>query len=149
MQLLSRTISGNIALSCSQSSAYMPESMNKRLEASAGVLLCSIIIWALSNAPSLATQYFSKTNAMCWNASVIDFTCRPYKKKFYMCTRMSNRRTDTCQMPPTLPPQLRSIIQSEGRAKDLGICLRNIDNAKKNELHAYMSLCEMRLQSIL
>ncbi len=50
---------------------------------------------------------------------------------------------------PNLPPQLRSIIQKEGRAKDLEQCMRNIENAKANELKAYMSLCDIRLQTIL
>ena len=58
-------------------------------------------------------------------------------------------RTTTCQMPPNVPPQLSSIIKAEGRAKDLEVCMRNIENAKKNELRAYMSLCDIRLQTIL
>ena len=45
-----------------------------------------------------------------------------------------------------IPPQLRSIIQAEGRVKDLELCMKNIENAKKNELKAYLSLCDLRLR---
>jgi hypothetical protein len=53
-------------------------------------------------------------------------------------------------MPPPLnvPPQLRSIIQTEGKARDLDTCMNNIETAKKNELKAYLSLCDLRLQTI-
>ncbi len=50
-------------------------------------------------------------------------------------------------LPANIPQQLRSIIQSEGRAKDLETCMQHIDAAKRNELRAYLSLCDMRLQS--
>ena len=46
-----------------------------------------------------------------------------------------------------IPPQLRSIIQTEGRVKDLELCMKNIENAKKNELKAYLSLCDLRLRA--
>lgn len=56
---------------------------------------------------------------------------------------------NTWQMPTDTPPQLRSIIQKEGRARDLTICMNNIQMAKNNELKAYLSLCDLRLQTIL
>ncbi len=62
---------------------------------------------------------------------------------------MSVPHKSTCQMLLNAPPQLRSIIQKEGRAKDLEVCMKNIENAKKNELKAYMSLCDIRLQTVL
>lgn len=62
---------------------------------------------------------------------------------------MSVSHPSTCQMLLNTPPQLRSIIQKEGRAKDLEVCMKNIENAKKNELKAYMSLCDIRLQTVL
>jgi hypothetical protein len=52
-------------------------------------------------------------------------------------------------MPPNLPPQLRSIIQTNGQSRDLKICMANIEMAKRNELKAYLSLCDLRLQTIL
>ena len=61
----------------------------------------------------------------------------------------TQKKNNTCPMPPDIPPQLRSIIQSEGRARDLEQCMKNIENAKKNELKAYMSLCDIRLQTVL
>jgi hypothetical protein len=51
-------------------------------------------------------------------------------------------------LPNIIPPQLRGIIQTEGRAKDLEQCMKNIENAKKNELKAYLSLCIIRLQAL-
>ncbi len=50
---------------------------------------------------------------------------------------------------PNLPPQLRSIVQSKGQARDLETCMANIETAKRNELKAYLSLCDLRLQTIL
>jgi hypothetical protein len=50
---------------------------------------------------------------------------------------------------PNLPPQLRGIIQSKGQARDLEICMAKIETAKKNEIKAYLSLCDLRLQTIL
>lgn len=44
-----------------------------------------------------------------------------------------------------IPPQLRSIIQSESKAKNINVCLENIEKAKQNELKAYLSLCHARL----
>jgi len=44
-----------------------------------------------------------------------------------------------------IPPQLRSIIQSESKAKNINACLENIEKAKENELKAYLSLCHARL----
>jgi len=49
------------------------------------------------------------------------------------------------QPAAAIPPQLRSIIQSEGKAKDIRACLVNIEKAKENELKAYLSLCHARL----
>ncbi len=46
---------------------------------------------------------------------------------------------------PTLPAQLKNIIETEGKSKNLKICLENIERAKKNELNAYLSLCHARL----
>ena len=51
-------------------------------------------------------------------------------------------------MPPNIPPQLRSIIQTKGQARDLTVCMNNIETAKRNELRAYLSLCDLRLQTI-
>ena len=53
---------------------------------------------------------------------------------------------NTWQMP-SIPPQLRSIIQTEGKAKNLETCMMNIEKAKQNELKAYLSLCSIRLQT--
>lgn len=47
-------------------------------------------------------------------------------------------------MPP-VPTQLRHIIQTEGKHKNIKICLENIEKAKENELKAYLSLCHARL----
>ena len=44
-----------------------------------------------------------------------------------------------------LPAQLRSIIQTEGKNHNIKTCLETIENAKKNELSAYLSLCHARL----
>jgi len=44
-----------------------------------------------------------------------------------------------------IPPQLKSIIQKEGKAKDTYTSLENIEKAKSNELKAYLSLCQARL----
>jgi len=44
-----------------------------------------------------------------------------------------------------IPPQLKSIIQKEGKAKDTYTSLENIEKAKANELKAYLSLCHARL----
>ena len=52
-------------------------------------------------------------------------------------------------MPLNLPPQLRSIIHTKGQSRDLETCMANIETAKKNELKAYLSLCDLRLQTIL
>lgn len=46
---------------------------------------------------------------------------------------------------PTLPSQLKNIIEAEGKSKSIKICLENIEKAKKNELHAYLNLCHARL----
>jgi hypothetical protein len=51
-------------------------------------------------------------------------------------------------MPLNIPPQLRSIIQSKGQARDFETCMLNIETAKRNELKAYLSLCDLRLQTI-
>ena len=58
------------------------------------------------------------------------------------------RQQNTC-MPLNLPPQLRSIIHTKGQSRDLETCMANIETAKKNELKAYLSLCDLRLQTIL
>lgn len=47
--------------------------------------------------------------------------------------------------PVPLPVQLRSIIQSEGKSQNIKTCMENIERAKQNELHAYLSLCHARL----
>jgi hypothetical protein len=49
------------------------------------------------------------------------------------------------RQPPPIPAQLRNIIQSEGKAAHIKTCLENIEKAKQNELHAYLSLCHARL----
>jgi hypothetical protein len=46
---------------------------------------------------------------------------------------------------PALPPQLRCILQTEGKAVDPEICLKNIKVAKEKELHSYLSLVQLRL----
>ncbi len=63
-------------------------------------------------------------------------------------TVLQHHHQYTC-MPLNLPPQLRSIIQTKGQARDLETCMANIETAKKNELKAYLSLCDLRLQTIL
>lgn len=45
-----------------------------------------------------------------------------------------------------IPPQLKCIIQKEGKAKDTYTSLESIDRAKANELRAYLSLCSTRLE---
>jgi hypothetical protein len=45
----------------------------------------------------------------------------------------------------TIPPQLKGIIQSEGKAAHIKTCMENIEKAKKNELNAYLNLCHARL----
>jgi len=48
-----------------------------------------------------------------------------------------------------IPSQLRSIIRSEGGGtRDLEACVNNIETAKRNELKAYLSLCDLRLMNI-
>ena len=47
-----------------------------------------------------------------------------------------------------VPPQLRGIIQAEGQARDLDVCMNKIETAKRNELNAYLSLCDLRLKSV-
>jgi hypothetical protein len=49
-------------------------------------------------------------------------------------------------MKQALPPQLKHIVQTEGKAKDLATCLQNIEIAKQNELKSYLALCKVRLQ---
>ena len=49
------------------------------------------------------------------------------------------------QQPTSIPPQLRGIIQKEGKSKDIRICMENIEKAKQNELQAYLSLCHARM----
>ena len=49
------------------------------------------------------------------------------------------------QPPPAIPAQLKNIIQSEGKAAHIKTCLENIEKAKQNELHAYLSLCHARM----
>ena len=44
-----------------------------------------------------------------------------------------------------LPAQLKHVIQTEGKSKNIKICLENIEKAKQNELRAYLSLCHARL----
>ena len=46
---------------------------------------------------------------------------------------------------PALPPQLRCILQTEGKTVDPEICMRNIRAAKESELHSYLSLIQIRL----
>ena len=46
---------------------------------------------------------------------------------------------------PALPPQLRCILQTEGKAVDPETCMRNIKAAKESELHSYLSLIQIRL----
>jgi hypothetical protein len=48
-----------------------------------------------------------------------------------------------------IPSQLRNIIRSEGGGtRDLETCMNNIETAKRNELKAYLSLCDLRLLNI-
>ena len=49
-------------------------------------------------------------------------------------------------MKRAVPPQLKSIIQSEGKGKDVRICMEKIEQAKQNELKAYLSLCHARME---
>ena len=49
------------------------------------------------------------------------------------------------RQPQPIPTQLKNIIQSEGKANGLKSCLENIERARQNELHAYLSLCHARL----
>jgi hypothetical protein len=49
------------------------------------------------------------------------------------------------RQPQPIPAQLKNIIQSEGKANGLKSCLENIERARQNELHAYLSLCHARL----
>jgi hypothetical protein len=60
-----------------------------------------------------------------------------------------NNNNATATTTVVIPPQLRSIIQAEGKARNLDQCMKNIEKAKQNELRAYMSLCDIRLQTIL
>lgn len=46
---------------------------------------------------------------------------------------------------PAIPPQLRCILQTEGKAADPDVCLKNIQAAKDNELKSYLSLCQLRV----
>ena len=46
---------------------------------------------------------------------------------------------------PAIPPQLRCILQTEGKAADPETCMRNIQTAKENELQSYLSLCQLRV----
>jgi hypothetical protein len=53
--------------------------------------------------------------------------------------------TTSSKQGQLIPAQLKHIIQKEGKVKDLATCLKNIEQAKKNELHSYLSLCEIRV----
>lgn len=46
---------------------------------------------------------------------------------------------------PCIPTQLKHILEKEGRSRNMKACIENIDKAKENELHAYLSLCHARL----
>ena len=51
--------------------------------------------------------------------------------------------------PIAIPPQLKSIIRREwsGSAREpLHVIVRSIEQAKRNELDAYLTLCQVRLQ---
>ena len=45
---------------------------------------------------------------------------------------------------PQLPAQLKHIIHKEGKVRNVNTCIQNIEQAKKNELKAYLSLCQIR-----
>jgi hypothetical protein len=73
------------------------------------------------------------------------------------CTpAMKRQRTQSEHPPPAqggqaiaIPPQLKSIIRKEwsGSAKEpLHVIVRSIEQAKRNELNAYLTLCQVRLQ---
>jgi hypothetical protein len=52
-------------------------------------------------------------------------------------------------IPATIPPQLKSIIQKElgvVTREPLHVIVRSIEQAKQNELKAYLTLCQVRLQ---
>ena len=53
----------------------------------------------------------------------------------------------TAHLPGVIPPQLKSIIQKESHSKEpVHVMMRSIEQAKKNELKAYLTLCQTRMQ---
>ena len=49
-----------------------------------------------------------------------------------------------------IPPQLKTLIQKEraggGAKESIPVMIRSIEQAKKNELKAYLTLCQTRLE---
>jgi hypothetical protein len=64
---------------------------------------------------------------------------------------MKRQRPNSPQppLPAAIPPQLKSIIQKEWGAvtrEPLHVIVRSIEQAKRNELKAYLTLCQVRMQ---
>jgi len=67
------------------------------------------------------------------------------KKKIGHHVAVENKIKKMRKSTPAIPPQLRCILQTEGRSTDPQVCIRNIQQAKDNELQSYLSLCEIRV----
>jgi len=58
--------------------------------------------------------------------------------------RQKKETTTPPPQQPQLPAQLKHIIHKEGKVKNVNTCIQNIEQAKRNELKAYLSLCQIR-----
>jgi hypothetical protein len=67
------------------------------------------------------------------------------KRKNTPLTHISSTPSVMRRPSNAIPAQLRSIIQTEGKNPNIKTCMENIENAKKNEMSAYLSLCHARL----